>query len=291
MTSRRQLKRKKADITKFSVMRDTFVKAANGDDDEEGRRELNDKDRSAIAAFMKKRPKGQKDEKFHAFVEAKGINPHGAEEHVYDMLGAKLSHAFAKLAIGAPLGEPPMPPPSMKGYKPPKPAGDTPQQRLKKSQDIGAVTAFDQKTQGIKMQKYEPISMMKQNAAKLGFTVSQYSGPLSMGRFSYRSPWGMPGNPQGMKTAGPPPGEEEEMNGDKTKEKTSAIARAARNAIEAMGEWQQKQAAPTTPQGRLTKSMQVGAPKVTAPPGPSIAQLSKPMGYGKPLPGATKGPI
>lgn len=45
---------------------------------------------------------------------------------------------------------------------------------------------------------------------------------------------------------------------------------------------------PTTPTGRLSKAMSVGAPKVTAPPGPSIQQIAKPHGFGKPLPGATK---
>jgi hypothetical protein len=187
-----------------------------------------------------------------------------------------------KLGIGAMGGAP------MSGYKPPplpKGAGDTPQQRLKKSQDIGNVGAFDQKTQGIQMQKFKPMSM-----AKTSFQKSQYSGPLSMGRFSYRSAHGMPANPPGMKVGGPPPpGEEEEMDGFKKKE--GSLALAARNAIEAVGEWEVKHAAPTTPKGRLNQSMQVGAPKMTAPPGPSIAQISKPVGYGRPLPGATKGPI
>lgn len=186
-----------------------------------------------------------------------------------------------KLAIGAsPMKPPPLP----------KPEGPTPQQRLKQSQDVGSVDSFNQKTQGMKMQEYKPMSMMKQNAIKLGFQKSQYSGPLSMGRFSYRNPLGMPSNPQGMKVAGPPPpGEEEEMNGFKKKE--GSLSRAARNAIEAMGEWEVKQGAPTTPQGSPNTGMQVGAAKAVAPAGPSIAQLSKPVGYGKPLPGAAKGPL
>jgi hypothetical protein len=64
-----------------------MLKKANGDDDEKGRRQLTSKDKTDVAKFMLKRPKGQKDEKFHAFVEAKGMNPHGAEETVYDLLG------------------------------------------------------------------------------------------------------------------------------------------------------------------------------------------------------------
>lgn len=47
----------------------------------------------------------------------------------------------------------------------------------------------------------------------------------------------------------------------------------------------------TTPGGKLHQSQQVGQPKVTAPSGPSIAELSKPVGYGTKQPGATKGTI
>lgn len=45
---------------------------------------------------------------------------------------------------------------------------------------------------------------------------------------------------------------------------------------------------PTTPQGRLTHSMQKGNPKVTGFAGPSVSSISKPVGYGMRLPGATK---
>ena len=38
----------------------------------------------------------------------------------------------------------------------------------------------------------------------------------------------------------------------------------------------------------LRKRQSVGKPKTTNAPGPSIAQISKPKGYGKPMPGATK---
>jgi hypothetical protein len=48
---------------------------------------------------------------------------------------------------------------------------------------------------------------------------------------------------------------------------------------------------PTTPAGRLANSKRIGAPRVTPPPGPSIAQISKPVGYGKPAAGAAKGTI
>ena len=50
-------------------------------------------------------------------------------------------------------------------------------------------------------------------------------------------------------------------------------------------------AIPTTPKGILHASMLRGQPKVTAPPGPSVAQISKPIGYGRNLPGANKNGI
>ena len=43
------------------------------------------------------------------------------------------------------------------------------------------------------------------------------------------------------------------------------------------------------PLSRLESSQSVGAPKVSAPPGPSIAQISKPTGWGRPISGAAKG--
>lgn len=49
-----------------------------------------------------------------------------------------------------------------------------------------------------------------------------------------------------------------------------------------------KVAAPVTPQGRLSAAMRVGTPRLSAPPGPSIAQVAKPVGYGRPLAGAKK---
>jgi hypothetical protein len=43
-----------------------------------------------------------------------------------------------------------------------------------------------------------------------------------------------------------------------------------------------------SPQSQLSSSQKEGVPKTTAPPGPSIADISKPVGYGMPLAGATK---
>ena len=46
--------------------------------------------------------------------------------------------------------------------------------------------------------------------------------------------------------------------------------------------------APLTPASRLSSTQQVGAPRTTSPPGPSIAEIAKPRGYGRVLPGADK---
>jgi hypothetical protein len=55
-------------------------------------------------------------------------------------------------------------------------------------------------------------------------------------------------------------------------------------------ELKKKKASVLTAKGQLNHTMRVGAPKSSPPPGPSIASVSKPMGFGKPLPGATKTP-
>lgn len=46
-----------------------------------------------------------------------------------------------------------------------------------------------------------------------------------------------------------------------------------------------------TPRGRAIAAMRVGLPRVTAPSGPSIAQVSKPQGFGRPIAGAIKSGI
>lgn len=172
----------------------------------------------------------------------------------------------------------------------------TPEKKLKKTQDIGSVGAFDQKTQGVQLQKFKPMSMMP----KAAFATSQYSGPLGPGRRSYRDYMGMPGPTSmpsqqfttnvGGKLAGPPPGDEEGTPAQfpSKEEKHASLSRACRNALEAVGRWQTKQAAPVTPAQKLNNSRGVGAPKLTPPPGPSIQQIAKPSGFGLPAPGATK---
>ncbi len=42
------------------------------------------------------------------------------------------------------------------------------------------------------------------------------------------------------------------------------------------------------PQAQLSKHQGIGIPKTTAPPGPSIQQVAKPVGFGTPIAGATK---
>jgi len=169
------------------------------------------------------------------------------------------------------------------------PGGMGPAKRLRQSQDMGSVGAFNQQTQGLQMQKFQPLGM-----PKVGFQTSQYSGPLGPGRMQYRNSMGMPGpssfasqefttNP-GAKLSGPPPDEEGEL----PTAKKASVANAVLFAMGALGAWQVKHAAPMTPAGRLSSTQQVGAPRVTAPSGPSISQVSKPAGYGHALPGTTK---
>lgn len=95
---------------------------------------------------------------------------------------------------------------------------------------------------------------------KTAFAVSQYSGPLSYGKFkqeSYIPPFTVPP----FKTGGP------------SSEKKAQLS---------------KRAAALTPAGRFASSSNIGKPKMGPPPGPSIAQLTKPKGFGVPEAGATK---
>jgi len=299
-----------------------------GEDEGPGRAATK-KDVANIIAYMKKRKPGEEDDEFHEFAEGRGMNVHEAEEAVYDELGKALKkqgeagpfeqrlpwyasavggtggallgqHLLksrpvagallgtlagtaagleAGTAAGRQLDRTTGGALKKQGMIPTaKPQGlMTPQQRLKESQNVGNVGAFNQKTQGIKLQKFKPMSMMKQSSSKLAFQTSQYSGPLGPGRMSYRHPDAMPGfvDPP-VKTAGPPPGEEgERREGVKAMKEAAARLKMA--------------AAATTPAGRLASSQQEGQPKTTNPPGPSIQQISKPVGYGRPLPGTTLG--
>jgi hypothetical protein len=52
-----------------------------------------------------------------------------------------------------------------------------------------------------------------------------------------------------------------------------------------------KQASIITPLGQLGRSKSVGLPRSTPAPGPSIAEISKPVGFGRPMAGAIKNGI
>lgn len=102
---------------------------------------------------------------------------------------------------------------------------------------------------------------------KKAFRVSQYSGPLSYGPFK--------------QTSGIPPFKAPSM--------TKFDEKAGVPKPWMVGS--DKTGAAMSPAQRLAKAQRVGAPKVTAPAGPSIADVSKPHGYGQKLPGATKNRI
>ena len=95
---------------------------------------------------------------------------------------------------------------------------------------------------------------------KRAFGVSEYSGPLVYGRFkqeSYIPPFRSPA----IKTAGPP---------SQKKVKSAEVS---------------------LPLKLLRSSQRVGKPRLSPPPGPSIAEIAKPKGFGSVLPGAGKGVI
>lgn len=107
---------------------------------------------------------------------------------------------------------------------------------------------------------------------KQAFTESQYSGGTGEGPLrNYESHIPPFVNPP-IKTSGPPSEDQ-----GKRKSKTAAMVDelCKLNAV-------------TSPLSQLTKVQKIGAPKASAPPGPSIQQVAKPMGFGRPQPGATK---
>lgn len=94
------------------------------------------------------------------------------------------------------------------------------------------------------------------------FSVSQYSGPLTYG------PWILPSllsytQPQSLETTV-----------ERKKQAASLMPTT-----------------PASPKTGLTAARKVGQPKLTAPSGPSIADVAKPQGFGLALPGAKKGLI
>lgn len=135
-------------------------------------------------------------------------------------------------------------------------------------------------------------------APKLAFTVSQYSGPLSMGAFKMTS---------GLPNKAPPSLYESPVEVKKAEKAVPEFgglvthggipAPPLRSGVFSYFDRQlEKERAkkagvmsPTgvTPAARLSSSMRIGAPKVTAPSGPSIAAIAKPKGFGTPIAGAT----
>jgi hypothetical protein len=118
----------------------------------------------------------------------------------------------------------------------------------------------------------EPPLAVKQAGVGVGsgMSASQYSGPLSYGAFKMTS--GIPAfrSPEMTRQDGSNQPAGWMVGGGKT-----AASLAALNAS-------------TTPAGRLAAGQRVGAPRTTAPAGPSIAEIAKPKGFGMPLAGATK---
>lgn len=152
--------------------------------------------------------------------------------------------------------------------------------------------------------------------AKAAFDANQYSGVMNPPAMVYKSgipPW----QEQPVKTAGPPSelkpktagrlksaselsGLEREVGhgGNAELQKLTSLAvRVADDARPILRKYlpggthddSKEAAAGLTPLSRLNTTTSVGAPKVSTPPGPSIAQISKPTGYGRPISGAAKG--
>lgn len=109
-----------------------------------------------------------------------------------------------------------------------------------------------------------------------GMSTSQYSGRLSDGAFKLTSPAPAFTSPAMA-----------------SKKEASFLVRHFEEALMAA---LAKEAAPGMntatdamhAQGRLHATQSVGAPKTTAPAGPSIAQIAKPQGFGSPIAGAKK---
>jgi hypothetical protein len=159
---------------------------------------------------------------------------------------------------------------------------------------------------------------MRDELLKIAFTVSQYSGPLSYGPFPMVSSLPDPASAGSMQTlltsrvAKRLRGEPVEKIADVSPaspwngwvsywakqeshlpDPVSAGALQSEITKRVIRQLEKRGYAPLTPAGRLARSMSVGAPKMSAPPGPSIADIAKPKGpkFGGPIPGAKKGVI
>ena len=103
---------------------------------------------------------------------------------------------------------------------------------------------------------------------KVSFSVSQYSGPLSMGPFRMAS--GLPP----FRAPSLQAGFERKQDALQMSKSSGAMAQ---NGL--------------SPAGMLASGQGVGKPKITNPSGPSLGDLSKPIGFGSKIPGAAKGTL
>jgi hypothetical protein len=147
---------------------------------------------------------------------------------------------------------------------------------------------------------------------KSAFNTNQYSGVMNPPSMVYAS--GIPGFQEPpVKTAGPPPPEEDEplprskmasaleqleereLHGPGIRVPNVVLSavedgvRFGRRYVHAEDQEKTGASGMFTPMSQLGKAKSVGLPKVTTPPGPSIAQISKPTGFGRPISGAAKG--
>lgn len=154
--------------------------------------------------------------------------------------------------------------------------------------------------------------------SKLAFTVSQYSGPLSYGAIPSVSSLPDPTQASSLQTAltsrtaqkmrggtivkaaevSPASGWSGSMGygvmpGSSMPDPVTAGSLQAALTQRVLKSIEKRGTSAITPAGRLAQTREIGAPKISAPPGPSIASVSKPKGpkFGGPIAGAKKGTI
>jgi hypothetical protein len=158
-------------------------------------------------------------------------------------------------------------------------AGDKSREGVEKRQLLGEGThaALDVGGLGI-LAAPEMKHLLKRAGVGVGagMTASQYSGPLSLGSFKMVS--SIPGfnNP--------------ELEAKPTKQAHLATVLHAgfKDELKKLAGGMNTATGAMHAAGKLHATQSVGAPKTTAPAGPSIAQVSKPQGYGVPISGAKK---
>lgn len=120
---------------------------------------------------------------------------------------------------------------------------------------------------------------------KASFATSQYSGTLGPGKFNFYASHVPPFRSPQLRTAS---ASEEELAMAQKEMKKQDKSWTPLSKMGAMLDELSKLNAVQSPEAQITQSQKIGAPKTTAPPGPSIQQISKPIGYGRPQPGTTK---